>query len=232
MSFIINPYSFGSTFDPLSLSPALWLSDTGSDASVWPDLSGNGRNATQATTASQPAIVAGAQNGRQVRRFDGGDFLECSSVYSLSTTTVFAVSKISVNSATVKTVYCSGSFAGSARDALLFWQASTINFQRSNGSVYPTATATATVSAFALTTGQFTGSQLSVSVNGGTPSTAATTVAGATTDLVTIGVTRENFGYNFYFTGDIAEILVYPTALSTTNRQAVEAYLRTKWGTP
>jgi hypothetical protein len=39
---------FAGAFKPLSLSPApaLWLSDTGSDASVWPDLSGNGRNAT------------------------------------------------------------------------------------------------------------------------------------------------------------------------------------------
>ena len=68
-------------FSPLSLSPALWLSDTGSDPSVWPDISGNGRHATQATAANQPAIIAGAINGRQVRRTDGtNDFLETSNL--------------------------------------------------------------------------------------------------------------------------------------------------------
>jgi Concanavalin A-like lectin/glucanases superfamily len=34
------------------------------------------------------------------------------------------------------------------------------------------------------------------------------------------------------FNGAIAEILVYPSALSTVNRQSVESYLRAKWGTP
>ena len=68
---IINPYRFG--FNPLSLSPAIWLSDTGSDAGTWPDLSTNGRHATQATENQQPAIVSGARNGRQVRRFDGSN---------------------------------------------------------------------------------------------------------------------------------------------------------------
>jgi hypothetical protein len=30
--------------------------------------------------------------------------------------------------------------------------------------------------------------------------------------------------------GDIAEILIFPTALSTENRQKVEGYLGSKWG--
>ena len=32
--------------------------------------------------------------------------------------------------------------------------------------------------------------------------------------------------------GSIAEIIIYKSSLSTTNRQAVEAYLKAKWGTP
>jgi hypothetical protein len=58
-------------FTPLSLNPALWLSDTGSNAATWEDLSGNGRNATQSTGANQPSIVSNIINGRQIRRFDG-----------------------------------------------------------------------------------------------------------------------------------------------------------------
>ena len=54
-----------------AMSPSVWLNDTGSDPSVWEDVSGNGKNLTQALTANQPAIIANALNGRQVRRFDG-----------------------------------------------------------------------------------------------------------------------------------------------------------------
>ena len=58
-------------FDFLSYSPSVWLSRTGSDASTWPDISGNDRHATQGTVDNQPVIVAAELNGQQVRRFDG-----------------------------------------------------------------------------------------------------------------------------------------------------------------
>jgi hypothetical protein len=83
-------------FSPLSLNPALWLSDTGSSAGQWDDISGNGRHATQATSANQPAIVTGALNGRQVRRFDGSnDFLSTANVQSFASYTMFAVAQAS-----------------------------------------------------------------------------------------------------------------------------------------
>jgi len=63
-------------FSPLSLAPALWLSDTGSNAAEWTDISGNSRTPFQTTGVRQPAIVTNVLNGRQVRRFDGtNDFL-------------------------------------------------------------------------------------------------------------------------------------------------------------
>jgi hypothetical protein len=63
----------GGDFDLLPYSPSIWLSDTGSDDSEWTDLSGNARHLTQATSTRRPLIVAAQLNGRQVRRFDGGD---------------------------------------------------------------------------------------------------------------------------------------------------------------
>lgn len=64
-------------FSPLSLSPLFWVSDEGSDPSLWADLSGGARHWYQSTASMQPAIVSGAKNGRQVRRFDGiNDFME------------------------------------------------------------------------------------------------------------------------------------------------------------
>lgn len=63
----------GGDFDLLPYSPSIWLSDTGSDDSEWTDLSGNARHLTQATSTRRPLIVAAELNGKQVRRFDGGD---------------------------------------------------------------------------------------------------------------------------------------------------------------
>lgn len=74
-------------FDPLSLSPALWLkADAGlfqdtlftvpavNDADPiggWQDQSGNGRHATQTTVSRRPTLKLAIQNGRAVVRCDG-----------------------------------------------------------------------------------------------------------------------------------------------------------------
>jgi len=80
--------SYGNSFDPRSLSPALWLdaadSNTLYDAvsggalvgaggavARWEDKSGNGRHATQATLGNRPTRTVGAQNTRDALRFNG-----------------------------------------------------------------------------------------------------------------------------------------------------------------
>jgi hypothetical protein len=70
----------GGGFDPLDLSPEAWYSDTGADFAQWDDLSGNVRHLLQASGLLQPSIVSSALKGRQVRRFDGiNDFMQCAS---------------------------------------------------------------------------------------------------------------------------------------------------------
>jgi hypothetical protein len=47
-----------------------------------------------------------------------------------------------------------------------------------------------------------------------------------------VGAAYYNDAIADFWPGDIAEIIIFTTTLSTTERQAVEAYLRTKWATP
>jgi hypothetical protein len=248
MSFIINPYSFSSAFNPLSLSPALWLSDTGSDASVWPDLSGNGRNATQATSTQQPAIVANGLNGRQVRRFDGtDDFLSLTTglgiLRNVSGATVIAVYKwianppfsksvffVSTSTSTEPSRYFMG--GGIAQGKLLVGgrRLDSDSFARCDSSADNT-------NSFFIHSGvmDYANSDLFQYVNGtldGSNTAFQTNGNSANTDSLLITVGTAGTSLSNCANVDIAEILVFPTALSTTDRQAVESYLRTKWGTP
>ena len=68
-------------FDPLTLSPALWLdasdaasiTSSGGAVSQWSDKSGNAHHATQSVAASKPTTGANTQNGLNVLTFDGVD---------------------------------------------------------------------------------------------------------------------------------------------------------------
>ena len=248
MSFVINPYSFGATFNPLSLSPALWLSDTGSDPSVWPDLSGNGRNATQATSTQRPAIVTGAQNGRQVRRFDGtDDFLRLTTglgmLRNVPGATVIAVYKWITNPVINKSVffasvnanadlarmYLGGGVAsrklltgGRRLDSDSFARCDSSADNTNSFFVHSGVVDYANSDLFQYVNGTLDGVNTAFQTSGNTSNTDSSLITVGTAGTVLSNCANV----------DIAEILVFPTALSTTNRQAVEAYLSNKWGTP
>lgn len=207
---------FTGSFNPLSLSPALWLSDTGSNPAQWDDLSGNGRHATQATSGSRPTIVTNALNGRQVRRFDGiNDFLQCA--MSLSQPySFFGVFKLN----------------SSLQNKLRLIDATPNRYSVNNNNP-------------SLFVNSFAGANVSVSPAGTNARIFSSVINGlsslaALDGVATIGNSGTNslgstlyFGTNFDSTqwhdGDIAEILVFPTALSTENRRRIEGYLSSKY---
>jgi hypothetical protein len=213
----------GGSFDPLSLSPALWLSDTGSDPSVWSDLSGNARHAVQATSGNQPSIVTGVINGRQVRRFDGvNDFLVSPLVVHGLTLTTFAVSKITANT-DIGAIFSSGRGGGdpapleaALRNAFVSgtnaYRSTPSGTSRVNGGT--TLTLAASPSPFYITS---------------TVHTAAVNITSGS-NTTHVGVVLNSSGVPaFLLNGDIAEIIIYPTALGTTDRQAVESYLSAEY---
>jgi hypothetical protein len=221
-------------FNPLSLSPALWLSDTGSNAAQWDDLSGNGRHATQATGASQPAIVTGALNGRQIRRFDGiDDQLSGSRLLSSSNFSVFVVLKaIAQNAKAILTQRSSGTVIGRT-EILSCSDTGSFNSARvffNNGTSY-NLNATGVM---------LDNTPKIVHVKSTTTGTTSVGINGGVEEVLLTGQTwtPENVNYMLgaipssatrFFAGDIAEILAFPRALTVNERQRVERYLSNKY---
>jgi len=210
---------------------ALWLSDTGSDPATWSDISGNNNHVTQADAAKQPAIIAGGLNGRQIRRFDGGDFLQhslSSFLDSPSQITVFAVAYGSVGSIGA---LVSKSGSTSAANGWRFYLNSSPDGQvlfRSNWGVL--LGASGSNSDWRVMVGSYVSGEQRVVINGSVVGSGTSTTPAATnTNKLSIGVMTS--GANG-LVGDIAEIIVFPTALSTSDRQSVERYLSAKWNIP
>ena len=225
-----------SSFSPLSLAPALWVTDTGSDPSVWTDMSGNGRHAVQATGANQPSIVTNALNGRQVRRFDGTNDRLIPPDFNLDEHVIFSVIIPNIETGLVAgTIFSIGSITNSSRDAMSYVSITSgvpnINTQRSSGTTFPTATANTTNLSAQIVTSKYTGTQLVAYVNNGTRGTFSATNSGNTENKPCVGATREISSTTFLYPykGDIAEIIAYPANLSDFNCLRVERYLSKKY---
>lgn len=236
----------GGVFTPLSLSPTLWLdaSDTSTitaaanRVSAWADKSGNGNNATQATAGLKPTTNTTTMNGRNVLDFSSN--LIVTSSFLLSTVqTVFIVFTSSSSAAQILCEH--GPNYNSNAGQIQY-----INNATSYASGYNRgATAAANGDAATLATRTSGAHQLTFQGGGSYATLLAWQDAGALTKTTiynnTTGVSNLTAALNIGdrsggavapLAGSLAEILVYNSSLSTANRQAVEAYLKSKWGTP
>lgn len=226
------------SFDPRSLAPLLWLSDTGSDPGAWADLSGNGFNATQATAGAKPAIIAAGKNGLQARRFDGGDWLSCGDVCDIGTgsQTVFVAHKFATtgNGYFLTKSLAAGAPArwGMGRDTTMlgFYAEGVTNYIASYAD--PSTAGRIVSNEINRTAGSVT-----LRENGVLKSSVAALISSAdltTTFRLLVGAYNNatDTGEVIHFDGDIYEILIYPRALTANERQAVERYLSSKWAIP
>jgi hypothetical protein len=253
---VVVSNSFGSvtsmvatlTVNPASTPPtnglALWLrSDagvvtSGSAVTQWSDQTTNNRHATQATASSRPTLVNGVINGLPVVRFDGvDDFLTFTlTVNGLGGMSMFLVAANTQNQ---------NPGPSEAERCGLFWNENggwgTLYLSPYQGSVsmrFGTGqlenrtnyVRSASVgSAFTLSTAVKNGTTDSLFING-------TQVVNAGGKLATIancqstGNVGRGYNNNTFYAGDMAEVLVYTRALTTTERQQVEQILITKYG--
>lgn len=222
-------------FNPLSISglvawydfsdiTKLWK-DTGRTSAVTADgdivlgvtdKSGVGHHLSEATNG--PTYKAAIQNGRSILRFDGtNDILADATLNQSQPNTWFIVAK---HATTANRHFFDG--------------ATTRQLLGVDGASHWTIFAGSVVSGTTVVDANF--HQHSAVYNGASSghwvdaaADPASANAGANAHVSLI-VGKENGGA---FLGcDIAEMLLYGSALGTTSRQTVEAYLKSKWGTP
>lgn len=203
----------------------------------WQDQSGNGNDVTQATGTAKPTLQTAELNGRPVLRFDGSnDYLEttvlpdlrlagevwvvCKYLGSLSAYGAVWGVNTTPNS-TGNVLAHSGSSAGYLGIGLTQPYLNIAEDVSSNGTGAFILRYTNTAGAF--TYKAYGGANKSIS-----GSLAVTT---GTASTLSLGVSRNDVGTRFYgLNYDLAAVLVYDSALSDADREAVEAYLINRYG--
>jgi hypothetical protein len=215
---------------PEYLDTALWL-DAADSATItlesnkvseWRDKSGNSQAATQSSDGNRPLLVAEAQNGKSIIRFDGSTSrLIHSYANVLQPTTIFAL----VNVASGVTGYrgvISTSGAGSQTQIMMLARGGTNNWGTYSGSYR----------------------QANSDIRGGAwqmlcmwrPSLGGTYYRNGVSDgafSATEGQAGHIGGFpqgGQEFNGDIAEIIVLGSATGDADRKKIEGYLAHKWG--
>ena len=235
----IQSIGVGAPVPPVA-NPSLWLDSTvatsftfstGTKVSQWSDLSGNAYHFTQSSATYQPERQNNLQNSLPSVAFNTMNLINTSWDWSASDYTVIAVVHM------LSTTFYNGVLARATTGSLqLGWD---------NTNKYAVSRIGQATTASNLTGTNTTGNADVVTYKG-TALGASTTVqiyknqvAASSTITMTIstagttnilGATRDSGsdGVNGY----ISEILIYPSQLSNTDRTTVEAYLKTKWGTP
>lgn len=199
----------------------------------WEDKSGNGRHATQSTSGNRPLRKTAIQGGRDVVRFDGSnDWINLPTNFRWwPQGTLFAVLDNTTSSnpwyaferpdedpsLRLYTDTTSGGWYYASAYRLLF------------ASGHYDAIGTGSVRTITLNNTAYKSYSNGILKNSTTLS-AAPTANNPTFSHTLGGFKANNDGNSSYANIDIAEIIMYDSALSDANRAAVESYLMSKWG--
>lgn len=212
----------------LDASQVTGLTD-GAAVSAWPDASGRAHHATQASAANRPTYRSAALSGKAAMRFDGSDdYLRIAGtiVGGTQARTVFFVARPDVVGNKGVVDLGNGTTLGAG-----FLVTPEYGVRVNGGSrLWLPSASTQTMQIGVL---QFTGTTtngISLWINGTLRSPSSTIAATIqTSGSGSVGTWTAGPIGNNNFDGDIAEIIVYDRALSTTERQAVQQYLDTKY---
>ena len=207
----------------LDANDASTITKDGSNlVSAWNDKSGQANHVTQATGSKQPLWVDQVQDTFPTIRFDGSsDEMAVTYGSSLSTAaTVFIVCTMPTASGGERMVF--DGLTSGGRFAYLKSSGNIHYMYRGNG--VSSTTVDKTMRMFTLV---WNGSSSSLGIDGTDVATGNVGTQSPTGLRLGAQYNSVNFGDT-----DICEILIYGSALSTTDRTSIENYLSNKWSTP
>lgn len=229
----------GSTEQPITTSGLhLWLrADTGvlrsdglsasngQQVARWLDQSGNGRNASMATSARQPSLAAGALNGLPVLRFNGAQSMYLDIFARPTRYTVFIVGKNSTPTETFSMILGPG---GNSANNQMRWEGGSNALFVGPGNGGPVNTSTiGNTRIYHELSASYDGATMTVYRDGNAVSPSYALSTTAPWELASVG----SYYSSYYMTGDLAEVIMYDRALSASERGSVDSYLRTKYFT-
>jgi hypothetical protein len=216
----------------------LWLKagtgagTVGSNSSLWQDQSGNGNNAAQATTSAQPVVTANQINFNPALVFNGStDYMDIASNLGLASTNECAVYCVLKQAGSGVQVFF-GSQNGTANDLQLY----TTPGSPTTVDYWGTGTLMTGTTSLAAGTAYISGhekagtgtNQATIYINGNVDKT------GTITQSLGAGNRRVGASYasglSFETAGDIAELVVYNSPLTTAQRSQLQSYLSFKYG--
>lgn len=244
LTFLIFACSFGlvSIHQTLAATPdtipdlTLWLDASegvttdGSTPAVdgelvqqWDDQSGEGNHAVQLTSGNRPTFETNVFNGQPTLRFATNKAIVTSSFLDASYNTAFtffivankANDDLQVSSSNQTSTFFSG------RQGFLIYNSGNLTDTQTQ-----TAAGIATTS-LGIETFRYNGSMKTLRFNGFTRINEAATGNLGLSGALTVGARSSN---DFYYSGDIAEVLIYNRALTDSEVDEVEEYLATKYG--
>ncbi len=210
----------------LRADEGITASASGDSVSVWNDMSGNGNNATQSNSANRPVVIGGAINNMSALRFNGsGSHLVLPTSAALGIQNhdyeMFVVARssssniqflLSGNSIEQFEYHLNGVGARFIPITATYLDEGTSGaYADGNPHVFEAHASS-------------TGGGMSVDgVNGGTTTANILSSDGG---LLRLGVRSDG---TYHFNGDIAEVLVYDTVLTSVQRDSVEQYLAARY---
>ena len=226
---------------PVSTNVELWLdandSSTitlnGSTVSQWDDKSGNNYHISQATASNQPAYVTSVLNSKNIVRFDGvNDIMSNASaqpVAGSASRTIFYV--FSCNTTFTGWQYEYGLYFGLASpvDGGVIAISQELAVRVSNGyRIFNQSNDDGSHAVISAVQDGTNVSNYSMWKNGNALSATSTLSKELNIGAgIHVGAHPQ---ISNWLDGDIAEVIVYSSALSTSDRESVESYLSNKWG--
>ena len=191
---------------------------------AWDDASGNARHALQVTAGKRPLLKTAAQNGRSIVLADGvDDFLATGAFTVDQPLTMYLAMKIH----TVGAPGVNDIVVGMGGGVVVFGADTTpqTSVYAGLGVFYSQVVANG---AYAAVTAKFNGASSVLRENG---TERATGNAGAANGAYVAFASLFDTGGRHTHVG-LAEVLLYGAAHTLAQMQSVEAYLKTRWGTP